>query len=137
MTATETEFADPGAPGAGIQWVNLNGALLLIDVHGVEVGVKTAFGTTDAVRASVVVLDGDHADDEYPDTLVFPKIVAAQLRRLIGRKVLGRLGQGQAKSGQDAPWVLDKATDSDIQVGRAHTDKIRKAQDPVGAAPPF
>ena len=63
-----------------------------------------------------------------------PKVLAVQLRPRIGQKVLGRLGQGQAKPGQDAPWVLAEATESDVDVALAFLAKIAA---PVAAAPPF
>ena len=110
---TADPFTDPAAAGAGIEWKDHKGALLLFTVSGVEPEIKTAYGTSDAVRVDVVVLDGDGAGTEYPDALVFPKVLQSQLRSRVGHKVLGRLGQGVAKSGQSAPWQLEAATDAD------------------------
>ncbi len=132
--STETEFEDPAEPGTGIKWNELNGALLLIDVHAFETGIKTAYGLADAVHADVAILDGDHAGDVYADTLIFPKIVSAQLRQQSGKKILGRVGQGVAKAGQDPPWKLHTPTDDDKRVGRAHMAKVREL-DTVAAAP--
>lgn len=114
-----TPFAAPAAPGEGITWSELNGSLLLIDVLGVETGINTSLGAKDAVRANVAVLDGAQAGTEYPDALIFPKVLGSQLRARVGQKVLGRLGQGQAKPGQSAPWLLSEATPADQQVGMA------------------
>lgn len=109
-----SQFAAPATP-TGIEWASLNGALLLIEPVEVVTGINTNFGTTDAVRASVTVLDGDHKDDQYPDTLVFPKVLQSQLNSRVGQKVLGRLAQGTAKPGQSPPWMLNPGTPADEQ----------------------
>lgn len=128
MSTSTDEFAAP-ASSTGIKWEDLKGSLLLFDVHSVETGIKTTFGETDAVRADVTVLDGDAAGDTYNDTLVFPKVLQSQLRPNVEKKVLGRLGQGTAKPGQSAPWMLNDATDTDKATARAHLAK--------NATPPF
>lgn len=110
------QFADPAAPSAGIQWGELNGALLLIEVTGVEQGIQTQFGAADAVRADVTVLDGPKQGEEHDDTLIFPKLLASQLRPRVNQKVLGRLGQGAGKPGQSPPWMLNQATPQDQQL---------------------
>lgn len=128
-------FAAPAAPGEGIKWQDFNGALLLIEPKEVATGIQTSYGTTDAVRADVAVLDGPHAGATIPDTLVFPKVLQGQLKSQIGAKVLGRLGQGTAKPGQSAPWLLSEATDQDKQTGMQWLQQNATAQ-PAAAAPP-
>jgi hypothetical protein len=113
------EFNAPGS-AIGIQWEPYLGRLLLIDVKKEESGIPTAFGTRDAIRAAVTVLDGPTAGEGYADTLVFPQVLQGQLRGSIGGKVLGRLGQGVAKSGQKPPWKLEDPTDADKAIARAH-----------------
>jgi len=115
-------FADPST-ATGIDWKDLHGALLLFKVHGQEVGIKTVHGDSNAVRADVVVLDGDAEGQEYLDTLVFPKVLQSQLKPRIGEMVLGRLGQGHKKPGQSPPWTLAAATDDEKKVGMAHLEK--------------
>lgn len=109
-----TQFSQPGT-STGIEWSALNGALLIIEPVEVATGIQTAYGDTDAVRATVHVIDGEHAGTTYDDTLVFPKVLQGQLRSRVGQKVLGRLGQGQAKKGQSPPWKLEAATPQDEQ----------------------
>ena len=116
---TSNPFATP-ATASGISWKDLKGSLLLITPHSVEEGIKTAYGESDAIRADVVILDGDQAGEEYADTLIFPRVLQSQVRSRIGSKVLGRLGQGNAKGNQDPPWLLAEATEADIAVGKAH-----------------
>lgn len=112
-------FAAPSAPSGGITWADHKGALLLIDVKSFEPGIATSFGTTDAVKADVTVIEGTGAGESYNDTLIFPKILVSQTKSQIGSKILGRLSQGQAKAGQSAPWLLDAAGPADIAKAEA------------------
>ena len=115
-------FADPSST-SGIQWDDYKGSLLLFKVHGQEVGIKTQYGETNAVRADVIVLDGEHEGAEFTETYVFPKVLQGQLKPRIGQMVLGRLGQGHKKPGQSPPWTLAPATDADKRVGTAYLEK--------------
>lgn len=99
------DFSPPGS-ATGITWTEHVGRLLLFFVHSLETKVKTSFGETDAIRADVVVLDGPAAGEFIADTLIFPRVLVSQLKGVIGGRVLGRLGQGEAKAGQSAPWKL-------------------------------
>jgi hypothetical protein len=109
-----SQFAAPAA-ASGINWNDLNGALLIIEPVEVVTDINTVHGVTDAVKATVSVIDGPKADQVYEDTLVFPRALRAQLSSRIGQKVLGRLGQGTAKPGQTAPWMLQTGTPADEQ----------------------
>lgn len=126
MSMSNDEFGAP-SNATGIQWNDLKGSLLLFKVHAVESGIKTVHGDAQAVRADVIVLDGDQADTVYADTLVFPKVLISQVKPRVGGMVLGRLGQGQAKPGQSKPWVLSEATEADKGVARAHIAKSSAA----------
>lgn len=117
------EFGAPSST-SGIQWEDYKGALLLIEPKGFEPEIETQFGTTSAVRANLTVLDGDSAEEVFRDTLIFPKVVQNQVKNADTRYVLGRLGQGEKKKGQSAPWKLAEATDADKQIAR---DYLRKA----------
>ncbi len=128
-------FASPSAPGSGIQWAEHKGALLVIDVLSLEQGIQTSYGTADAVRANVAVIDGPGAPADYDDTLIFPKILQSQSKGSVGRKVLGRLTQGQAKAGQSPPWMLDAATANDITAAELWLKE--QASSSFTPAPPF
>lgn len=116
-------FDTPGSANA-IQWKDLNGALLLFTVTGQEFDMPTKFTKpgekgADPVRVDLIVLDGPQSGETYEDTLVFPRGLIGQLKSKVGSRVLGRLGQGQAKAGQDPPWLLTAATPEDEKVARA------------------
>lgn len=130
-----SEFVSASAPTGGITWADHKGSLLIIEPSSIEEGIATAFGTADAVKANVHVITGPGESDDYPDALVFPKLLASQLKSQIGRKVVGRLGTGVAKPGQSAPWLLEQATEDDIKKAQ----EWLAAQKPAvtSAAPPF
>lgn len=92
----------------------LLGALVIVEPTEVVRDINTRFGASDAVRATVTVVDGDHAGAIYNDALIFPRLLQGQLRSKIGKKVLGRVARGAAlKAGQDPPWMLEKANPGD------------------------
>jgi hypothetical protein len=107
-----SQFAEP-ASSTGIEWHDLLGALLIIEPVEIVTGINTDFGVTDAVRATVTVIDGDKTGDIYDDTLVFPRVLQSQLKSKLGQKVLGRLAQGVAKPKQSPPWKLEAANEAD------------------------
>lgn len=112
------EFTSAAPPSGGIEWASYKGSLLVVEPLAIESGIQTVHGANDAVRANVFAITGPGTSDDYPDCLVFPKVLQGQLRGKIGSKVVGRLTQGQAKSGQSAPWVLDAATEDDLAKAR-------------------
>lgn len=109
------QYASPSAPGDSIDWKQINGSLLLIQPLAIETNIPTVHGPATAVRASVTVVDGPRAGEVHEDALIFPRVLQGQVRSKIGAKVLGRLGQGVAKPGQTAPWMLQEATPQDIE----------------------
>lgn len=126
------EWVSAPPPSGGITWEDHNGKLLIVEPLAVETGIQTTYGLSDAVRANVYVITGPTEAEEFADTLIFPKLLQSQTRGQIGKKVVGRLGQGQAKSGQSAPWVISEATTEDIEKAKAYL-----AGKSVTSAPPF
>lgn len=111
----------PSAPGSGdkLELNTVNGALLYVKVRGHKFGIETSFGVTDAISCDIAVLDGPHKAETFNDCLIFPQVLARQLVAFVGKDdpiVVGRLGQGLAKPGRSAPWVLNAPTQADIDV---------------------
>jgi hypothetical protein len=129
-----SEFVSAAPPSGGITWADHKGALLIVEPISFETGITTSFGAADAVKADVYVLTGPDTAEEYKEALVFPKILASQLKNQIGKKVVGRLTQGVAKPGQSAPWKLDEASPDDIAKAKAYLEKTPAL---TSAAPPF
>lgn len=117
-------FQQPSQPGQ-FALKDYLGRLVLFTVHAHEADIQTAFGVSDAIRADVVVLDGADAPEEIADALIFGRAVVGSLKGNVGQQVLARIGQGTARPGQSAPWVLNAYSDTDAQVA---TDYVtRKA----------
>lgn len=127
-------FTEPAPPGEGIQWEKHKGALLLVEPLELEEAVKTVHGEKDAVSANVSVIDGPGAGESYEECLIFPAVLVTQTKRKIGAKVLGRLGQGNKKPGQNAPWMLEKASESDVALAEAWLTRAKPIE---SADPPF
>lgn len=110
-------------PSTGARITDFAGCLLLVTPTEYRDEVMTVRGPTDAVVADLTVLDGDHAGETHPGTMIFQKVLKGQLRGKVGtgRSVLGRLMQGSAKPGQSAPWILASPTDADKNTARTHT----------------
>lgn len=116
-------FVSANAPGEGIDWKELKDMLLVIEPLEVIEHVPTVHTKpgekSPAVRANVYALTGPDTSDDYVDTLIFPKVLQGQTKGLVGEMVCGRLGQGQAKPGQSAPWVILDATPEDYEKAEA------------------
>ncbi|HTX96843.1 MAG TPA: hypothetical protein VME67_19500 [Mycobacterium sp.] len=116
------DLFDNPASAAALDLTELNGRLLLIQPSRVETGVKTTLGEKDVTVADVHVLDGPNSGEVHEEAFVWPRVLQAQLRPKVGagRYVLGRLGQGVAKPGQNPPWKLAEATEDDKEVARKY-----------------
>ena len=119
-------MTDPfNSPAAGGRFSakDHNGKLLLITPVSYETGVETTFGTKDAVKANVVVIDETNPgnSEEIENGLLFGGVLIGQTKSFIGKGlVLGRLGQGTAKPGQKPPWRLEDPTDAEKDKAREY-----------------
>jgi hypothetical protein len=84
-----------------------DGVLLYIEVTGTD-HMTTRFGPSDCVKANIFPLDG--SGREEIGALIFPRVLQSQLKDSIGEVIVGTLGHGVAKDGQDPPWKLMPAT---------------------------
>jgi hypothetical protein len=124
-------FDNPGEL-TGLTWENYVGRLMLLTPTEKVTGISTTVGTKDAIRADIVVLDGPNSPEQFRDALVFPLVLQGQLRTNVatGRTVLGRLGQGDKKPGQNAPWKLADPTEADKSIARAHLGRSTSNEAP-------
>ena len=119
-------------PGSGGNFVakDVVGELLLITPTALEEDVVTSNGTSDAIRADIVVLDRKKPtkSTEIPGGLIFQKVLQGQLRDSLakGTRVVGTLIEDTAsqKKGQSAPYRLTAPSDEDILVARAYLDAL-------------
>lgn len=122
MTA---QFENPGTTTA-LDLEAINGRLLLIKPHRVEVGVKTTLGEKDATVVDVHVIDGPDPGEVFQEVFIWPRVLQGQLRSLVGtgKFVLGRLGKGVAKPGQNPPWKLSDPLDADNTLATQYLERL-------------
>ena len=121
MTGTDP-FNDPAA-GSGVKITEFEGRLLLITPTGYEEEIDTVHGKKDAVRANVVVIDekAPGESERHDDVLIFQGNLIGATKRFVGKgMVVGRLGQGEAKPGKKAPWILTTASDEEKTLARTY-----------------
>ena len=129
----------PAAPGTGekLELKEHLGNLLYITAHEWVDNIDTQFGPASAVRADVALLDGPRKGDVINDVLIFPTVLRNQLRNVVGNddpNVVARLGQGDAKPGKSAPWILDPPSPADIEVAQKY--EVYKASQSTPAPSP-
>lgn len=118
---TEDLFDGPGTTTA-IKWDDHNGQLVLVWAKGIKPFTWEG-ETKDVVEADVVVLDPPGSGPiEYSGVLIFPRVMQGQVRANIGRNRpnLGRVGKGEAKPRQTAPWILTDPNEQDKQMANAY-----------------
>ena len=107
------------------------GELLVIYPLDYRPEITTTAGTSDAIEARVIVVDGDHAGETYENGLLFGKALVPFLRGRIGTGVVGRLAKGPAQPGKTAPWVLAGVGPDDMAKATAAIQpKIASADEP-------
>lgn len=125
--------------GSYVAIKDLLGELVLFTPTEHVDAVQTDFGTKDAVVTDIVVLSQD-GTPEYQDVMVFQGSLIGQLKRKIpqGRKLLGVIAKGEAKKGQNAPYILTAPTDEQAQTAREYLAGVTvKAAAPAKQDDPF
>ena len=125
----------PPATSSGdyVKMADLNGHLCIFSPVEFIESIATAMGETSAVKANIVDLD---TDTEHEDVLLFNKAIITSLKSNIGAQVLARVGQGIAKPGKSAPWILNDATGDATAVGKATAYLAAKATAGIAAPAP-
>jgi arginine/ornithine N-succinyltransferase beta subunit len=103
--------------GDSVKVADLAGKLLIITPIEHKKEITTVHGVTDAVEVNIVDLDGD---ETHNNILFFNIALKNALKDKIGQKVLARIGQGTAKAGKSAPWVLIDATGNPDDLAKAN-----------------
>jgi hypothetical protein len=132
-----TPFQQPSPGGDKVPMAELVNSLVLIWVRDYRQGVVTSFGEKDAVACDVHVLDGPHGGEIFDNALLFQGALIGSLKPAVGGDpVLARVGQGVAKPGQNAPWILNPFTDADAQTAMGYIQRMKPpVQQPAAAAP--
>jgi hypothetical protein len=126
--------------GAYVAVKDLLGDLVLFSPTEHVEEVQTDFGTKDAVLTDLVVITAEGGPAEYTDVMIFQGSLIGQLKRKIAgqKKLLGRIDKGEAKKGQNAPYILTAPSDEDKQLARDYlagrvisaAAPLTKAEDP-------
>jgi hypothetical protein len=103
--------------GDSVKVADLAGKLLIITPIEHKKEITTVHGVTDAVEVNIVDLDGD---ETHNNILFFNIALKNALKDKIGQRVLARIGQGTAKAGKSAPWVLIDATGNPDDLAKAN-----------------
>jgi hypothetical protein len=124
-------FSPPSMNESGPKVADLAGQLLIITPTDYKVGIKTIHGDAEAVEVSLVNLD---TNKTYDSVLFFNVALRSALKQKIGQKVLARIGQGTAKPGKSAPWILLDATTDQAALAKANA-YLATASAPAAATP--
>ena len=123
--------------GDRVDMKDLVGSLILIWAREVREGIVTPFGDKDAIACDIHVLDGGKGGEKFENTLIFGGALVGSLRGAVGGDpVLGRVGQGISKPGQNAPWILQPFNDADAALATGYIQRMAPPfQAPEQAAP--
>lgn len=108
--------APTNGAGSSVRPSDLEGHVLVIEPLEYVTSVSTSFGDKDAIRVNVHDISEKQS---HEDVLFFSAALVGTFKRDIGKKLLGKMGKGDAKSGQQAPWILVDLTSNDKAVTAA------------------
>jgi hypothetical protein len=109
-------FASPAQSGDSVKPADLQGHLLIIKPVEYKTGIQTSLGEAEAIEVDLVDLD---TNEEHTSVLFFNVALRSALKPNLGKSVLARIGQGVAKPGKSAPWILVDATTDATAVAKA------------------
>ena len=110
-------FSAPSSNTESVKVADLNGHLLILEPIEYKTGIPTVHGDADAIEVRINDLDTGQSHDSV---LFFNVALKNALKTKIGQKVLARIGQGTAKPGKSAPWILVDATGDADAVAKAN-----------------
>ncbi len=127
-------FSAPSNNTESVKVADLNGHLLILEPLEYKTGIQTVHGDADAIEVRINDLDTGF---NHESVLFFNVALKNALKTKIGQKVLARIGQGQAKPGKSAPWILVDATGDADAVAKANAfiGNAGAAPAPVASAP--
>jgi hypothetical protein len=125
-------FAAPSNTNETVKVADLAGHLLIVKPVEYKTGIATVHGDAEAIEVNIVDLD---TNKEHSSLLWFNVALRNALKTKIGQSVLARIGQGAAKPGKSAPWVLVDATSDAAAVAKANAYISGNAAPAVAPAP--
>jgi len=126
-------FTSPSSSsGESVKPADLQGHLLIIKPVEYKTGIQTSLGEAEAIEVDIVDLD---TQTEHTSVLFFNVALRAALKSNIGKSVLAKIGQGVAKPGKSAPWILIDETGNADSVAKATAYLAGGISAPAQAAP--
>ena len=125
-------FASPGNQSESVKVADLANHLLIITPIEYKTGIQTVHGIAEAVEVNIYDLD---TNTEHNSLLWFNIALRNALKTKLNQKVLARIGQGPAKPGKSAPWILLDATSDAVAIAKANA-YLAATPAPVAAAVP-
>lgn len=126
-------FTSPStSSGESVKPADLQGHLLIIKPVEYKTGIQTSLGEAEAIEVNLVDLD---TQTEHNSVLFFNVALRSALKSNIGKSVLARIGQGVAKPGKSAPWILIDETGNADSVAKATAYLAGGISAPAVAAP--
>lgn len=110
-------FSAPSNNTESVKVADLNGHLLILEPLEYKTGIQTVHGEADAIEVRINDLDTGF---NHESVLFFNVALKNALKTKVGQKVLARIGQGTAKPGKSAPWILVDATGDADAVAKAN-----------------
>lgn len=110
------QFDAPSQGGGSLKAADVEGHVLVVEPSEYVASIATSFGEKDAIRVSVHDIT---TSETHNDVLLFGSALISSLKGQIGKRVLGVMGKGTAKTGQSAPWVLIDASQDPNAVSAA------------------
>jgi hypothetical protein len=110
-------FAAPSGATEQPKVADLAGALLIITPVEYKTGIPTVHGDAEAIEVNIVNLDNN---EKHDGLLWFNVALRNALKNKLNQKVLAKIGQGTAKPGKSAPWILIDATNDADALAKAN-----------------
>lgn len=110
-------FTAPSNANETVKVADLANHLLIVSPVEYKTGIPTVHGEAEAIEVNVIDLD---TNKEHASLLWFNVGLRNSLKTKIGQKVLARIGQGVAKPGKSAPWILVDATSDAAALAKAN-----------------
>lgn len=128
-------FTAPSNANETVKVADLANHLLIVSPVEYKTGIPTVHGEAEAIEVNVIDLD---TNKEHASLLWFNVGLRNSLKTKIGQKVLARIGQGVAKPGKSAPWILVDATSDAAALAKANAylGAATAAPTPVPVAAP-
>lgn len=130
-------FAAPSNANENVKVADLANHLLIIDPVEYKTGIPTVHGEAEAIEVNVIDLD---TGKQHSSLLWFNVALRNSLKGKIGQRVLAKIGQGTAKPGKSAPWILIDATSDATALAKANaflgSAGAKPAATPAPAAAP-